>query len=308
MFLECLVSALLSKHIMLPNIDFFNGEELNLGKNEKLKQVNEAESIITILTEERKLSIQERKNLQEELILLRSGTNAKRLQVGFPLLLVVMVALRITEQAGVVLTLDPKPIEVMIENKILVGLFCNQIMGLNLYRSFLLSVTFSFLSNCGRFLDLFPFNWRRLWEIAFSMGNDPIQTRTQSLLDVQTKLEGHEAQLELVQQSLGGMRKTMEGLQKLVENLAVQIHNNPKRPPEGPSFSFPVLEDTSEPESGIKPDHQLFESGFKGGGENGSKGGGPNLNSHIHPNHFDGAVMAMPKVRIPAFDGSEDPR
>ncbi|XP_065847563.1 uncharacterized protein [Euphorbia lathyris] len=140
------------------------------------------------------------------------------------------------------------------------------------------------------------------------MGNDPIQTRTQSLLDVQTKLEGHEAQFELVQQSLGGMRKTMEGLQKLVENLAVQIHNNPKRPLEGPSFSFPESEDTSEPESGIKPDHQLFESGFKGGGENGSKGGGPNLNSHIHPNHFDGAVMAMPKVRIPAFDGSEDPR
>ncbi|XP_065853741.1 vesicle-associated protein 2-2-like [Euphorbia lathyris] len=68
-------------------------EEMKSKLNHLETKLNEAESIITNLTEERKLSVQERKNLQEELILLRSGTNAKRLQVGFPLLFVVMVAL-----------------------------------------------------------------------------------------------------------------------------------------------------------------------------------------------------------------------
>ncbi|WCJ43259.1 Vesicle-associated protein 2-2 [Euphorbia peplus] len=68
-------------------------EEMKSKLNHLETKLIEAESFISNLTEERKLSIQERKVLQEELVLLRSRTSANRVQVGFPLLFVVMVAL-----------------------------------------------------------------------------------------------------------------------------------------------------------------------------------------------------------------------
>eukprot|EP00257_Ricinus_communis_P013050 XP_015570407.1 vesicle-associated protein 2-2 [Ricinus communis] len=68
-------------------------EEMKSKLNVLESKLNEAESTISKLTEERRLSIQERKILQEELAVLRSRTSAKKAQVGFPLLFVVMVAL-----------------------------------------------------------------------------------------------------------------------------------------------------------------------------------------------------------------------
>ncbi|KDP23596.1 hypothetical protein JCGZ_23429 [Jatropha curcas] len=68
-------------------------EEMKSKLNVLELKLNEAESTIFKLTEEKRLSIKERKNLQEELALLRSRTNAKNAQVGFPLLFVVMVGL-----------------------------------------------------------------------------------------------------------------------------------------------------------------------------------------------------------------------
>ncbi|KAJ4849697.1 hypothetical protein Tsubulata_006723 [Turnera subulata] len=56
-------------------------------------KLNEAESTISKLTEERRVSIQERTKLQEELAMLKSGKIVKTVHVGFPLLFVVMVAL-----------------------------------------------------------------------------------------------------------------------------------------------------------------------------------------------------------------------
>lgn len=56
-------------------------------------KLNEAELIISNLTDERRLNTEERTKLQEELALLRSRTVVKRVQIGFPLLYVVMVAL-----------------------------------------------------------------------------------------------------------------------------------------------------------------------------------------------------------------------
>ncbi|KAG8648195.1 vesicle-associated protein 2-2 isoform X2 [Manihot esculenta] len=56
-------------------------------------KLNQAASTISKLSEETRLSIQERKFLQHELTMLRSRTSTKREQVGFPLLFVVMVAL-----------------------------------------------------------------------------------------------------------------------------------------------------------------------------------------------------------------------
>lgn len=67
-------------------------EEMKSKLNVLESKLNEAESTISKLTEERRLSIQERQSLQEELAVLRSRT-IKKVQVGFPLLFVVMVAL-----------------------------------------------------------------------------------------------------------------------------------------------------------------------------------------------------------------------
>ncbi|XVE90142.1 hypothetical protein DITRI_Ditri20bG0054100 [Diplodiscus trichospermus] len=77
-------------------------KELNFAKEldelkSKLKylesKLGEAEATISELTEERRLSTQERKILQEELALLRKNTNLARVQMGFPLVFVCMVAL-----------------------------------------------------------------------------------------------------------------------------------------------------------------------------------------------------------------------
>ncbi|KAJ6996149.1 vesicle-associated protein 1-2-like [Populus alba x Populus x berolinensis] len=56
-------------------------------------KLNETESTISKLTEEKRQGSQERKILQEELDFLRSRTSVKRVYVGFPLLFVVMIAL-----------------------------------------------------------------------------------------------------------------------------------------------------------------------------------------------------------------------
>ncbi|KAJ9185912.1 hypothetical protein P3X46_005486 [Hevea brasiliensis] len=68
-------------------------EEMKSKLNALESKLNEAESTISKLSEERRTSVQERKILQHELAMLRSRTSTKRVQVGFPLLFVVMVAL-----------------------------------------------------------------------------------------------------------------------------------------------------------------------------------------------------------------------
>ncbi|XP_022718948.1 vesicle-associated protein 2-2-like isoform X2 [Durio zibethinus] len=68
-------------------------EEMKSKLNDLESKLGEAEATISKLTEERRLSTQERKILQEELALLRKKTNLRRVQVGFPLLFVCMVAL-----------------------------------------------------------------------------------------------------------------------------------------------------------------------------------------------------------------------
>ncbi|XVF42524.1 hypothetical protein PTKIN_Ptkin01aG0370600 [Pterospermum kingtungense] len=68
-------------------------EEMKSKVNELESKLGEAEATISKLTEERMLSAQERKILREELALLRKKTNLRRVQVGFPLLFVCMVAL-----------------------------------------------------------------------------------------------------------------------------------------------------------------------------------------------------------------------
>ncbi|XVF06551.1 hypothetical protein REPUB_Repub06bG0058900 [Reevesia pubescens] len=68
-------------------------EEMKSKLNDFESKLGEAEATISKLTEERRLSTQERKILQEELALLRKNTNVRRVQVGFPLLFVCMVAL-----------------------------------------------------------------------------------------------------------------------------------------------------------------------------------------------------------------------
>ncbi|XWS58492.1 hypothetical protein CRYUN_Cryun08bG0038900 [Craigia yunnanensis] len=68
-------------------------EEMKSKLNDLESKLGEAEATILKLTEERRLSTQERKILQEELALLRKTTDLRRIQVGFPLLFVCMVAL-----------------------------------------------------------------------------------------------------------------------------------------------------------------------------------------------------------------------
>ncbi|XP_012492601.1 vesicle-associated protein 2-2 [Gossypium raimondii] len=76
-------------------------EDLNFAKDmEEMKsklsdlesKLGKAEATISKLTEERRLTVQERKTLQEELALLRKKIDVRRVQVGFPLLFVCMVA------------------------------------------------------------------------------------------------------------------------------------------------------------------------------------------------------------------------
>ncbi|TYH45715.1 hypothetical protein ES332_D11G284500v1 [Gossypium tomentosum] len=76
-------------------------EDLNFAKDmEEMKsklsdlesKLGKAEATISKLTEERRLTVQERKTLQEELALLRKKSDVRRVQVGFPLLFVCMVA------------------------------------------------------------------------------------------------------------------------------------------------------------------------------------------------------------------------
>ncbi|XP_038705283.1 vesicle-associated protein 1-2-like [Tripterygium wilfordii] len=68
-------------------------EEMKLKLSKLESKLNEAEATILKLTDERRLSIQETKILQEELEILRRGTGVRKVQVGFPLLFVCMVAL-----------------------------------------------------------------------------------------------------------------------------------------------------------------------------------------------------------------------
>ncbi|XWS57842.1 hypothetical protein CRYUN_Cryun09bG0208600 [Craigia yunnanensis] len=68
-------------------------EEMKSKLNDLESKLGKAEATISKLSEERRLSTQERKILQEELALLRKKTNVRRVQAGFPLLFVCMVAL-----------------------------------------------------------------------------------------------------------------------------------------------------------------------------------------------------------------------
>ncbi|XVF56958.1 hypothetical protein PTKIN_Ptkin06aG0162900 [Pterospermum kingtungense] len=68
-------------------------EEMKSKLNDLETKLGKAEAIISKLTEERRVCTQERKILQEELALLRKNTSLRRVQVGFPLLFVCMVAL-----------------------------------------------------------------------------------------------------------------------------------------------------------------------------------------------------------------------
>lgn len=68
-------------------------EEMKSKLNELESKLNEAEISISKLTEERKLTIQEREILQHELVLLRRNKGVRKVQVGFPFLFVCMVAL-----------------------------------------------------------------------------------------------------------------------------------------------------------------------------------------------------------------------
>ncbi|XP_039067104.1 vesicle-associated protein 2-2-like [Hibiscus syriacus] len=68
-------------------------DEMKLKLNDLEFKLGKAEAIISKLTEERSLSTQERKALQEELAVLRKKSDVRRVQVGFPFLFVIMVAL-----------------------------------------------------------------------------------------------------------------------------------------------------------------------------------------------------------------------
>lgn len=67
-------------------------EDMKAKVNELMSKLSEAEVTISKLTEERRLSMQERKMLQSELELLRSNAVVKKVHVGYPLLFVCMVA------------------------------------------------------------------------------------------------------------------------------------------------------------------------------------------------------------------------
>lgn len=68
-------------------------EEMKSKLNELQSKLSEAEVTISKLTEENRLSIQEKKILKGELDMLRSKSVVKNVHVGFPLLFVCMVAL-----------------------------------------------------------------------------------------------------------------------------------------------------------------------------------------------------------------------
>ncbi|MBA0803572.1 hypothetical protein Gohar_013766, partial [Gossypium harknessii] len=67
-------------------------EEMKSKLSDLESKLGKAEVTISKLTEERRLTVQERKTLQEELALLRKKSDVRRVQVGFPLLFVCMVA------------------------------------------------------------------------------------------------------------------------------------------------------------------------------------------------------------------------
>ncbi|KAL4355188.1 hypothetical protein GQ457_06G017550 [Hibiscus cannabinus] len=68
-------------------------EEMKSKLNDLESKLGKAEATISKLIEERSLSTQDRKALQEELALLRKKSDVRRGQVGFPFLFVCMVAL-----------------------------------------------------------------------------------------------------------------------------------------------------------------------------------------------------------------------
>ncbi|XWS64832.1 hypothetical protein CRYUN_Cryun05aG0038200 [Craigia yunnanensis] len=78
-----------------PMEDILDIKELKSVKEKDFNALKdgEAEATISKLAEEKRLSTQERKILQEELALLRKKANLRRVQMRFPLLFVCMVAL-----------------------------------------------------------------------------------------------------------------------------------------------------------------------------------------------------------------------
>ncbi|KAE8699203.1 Vesicle-associated protein 2-1 [Hibiscus syriacus] len=68
-------------------------EEMKSKLSDLESKLGKAEATISKLTEERSLSTQARKALQEELALLRKRSDVRRVQVGFPFLFVCMVAM-----------------------------------------------------------------------------------------------------------------------------------------------------------------------------------------------------------------------
>lgn len=68
-------------------------EEVKLKLKEFESKLHEAEVTISKLTEEKRLSKVDRESLQHELVLMRSKRSGQKLQAGFPLLFVFMVAL-----------------------------------------------------------------------------------------------------------------------------------------------------------------------------------------------------------------------
>ncbi|XP_039045495.1 vesicle-associated protein 2-2-like [Hibiscus syriacus] len=67
-------------------------EEMKSKLSDLESKLGKAEAMISKLTEERSLSTQARKALQEELALLRKRSDVRRVEVGFPFLFVCMVA------------------------------------------------------------------------------------------------------------------------------------------------------------------------------------------------------------------------
>ncbi|XP_065872475.1 uncharacterized protein [Euphorbia lathyris] len=137
----------------------------------------------------------------------------------------------------------------------------------------------------------------------------PPQTRLQTMLDLQTKLESHEERFVEFYDSLTGMRNTMDSLGKWMQamdakmaDLTIQNQTKEGKLNTEGTTSSPEFSQSNEESPEMNTHHKLIDSNIKGGGDN------MGLDSHIRPNHFAGSVMAMPKVKIPVFNGVEDPR
>ncbi|KAK9691816.1 hypothetical protein RND81_09G222000 [Saponaria officinalis] len=68
-------------------------EEMKFKLHELESKLNKTEATISKVTEERRLAVQDRESLQQEMVILRKRKVERRVQDGFPLLFVCMVAL-----------------------------------------------------------------------------------------------------------------------------------------------------------------------------------------------------------------------